>query len=62
MRPLQESGVLSNDLLQLLFPPSLRKLQELHTTFEGYLKQRRIENNNIVQETGDLLLLMVGVH
>ncbi|XP_065085202.1 uncharacterized protein RhoGEF2 isoform X3 [Ochlerotatus camptorhynchus] len=58
MRPLQESGVLSNDLLQLLFPPSLRKLQELHTTFEGYLKQRRIEHNNIVQETGDLLLLM----
>ncbi|XP_021709517.1 uncharacterized protein LOC5577203 isoform X4 [Aedes aegypti] len=47
-----------NDLLQLLFPPSLRKLQELHSTFEGYLKQRRIEHSNIVRETGDLLLLM----
>ncbi|XP_062561039.1 uncharacterized protein LOC134225187 isoform X2 [Armigeres subalbatus] len=47
-----------NDLLQLLFPPSLRKLQELHSTFEGYLKQRRIEHSNIVRETGDMLLLM----
>ncbi|XP_062698767.1 uncharacterized protein LOC109401184 isoform X2 [Aedes albopictus] len=47
-----------NDLLPLLFPPSLRKLQELHSTFESYLKQRRIEHSNIVRETGDLLLLM----
>ncbi|XP_058459868.1 uncharacterized protein LOC131435731 isoform X1 [Malaya genurostris] len=58
MRPLQESGALPNDLLQLLFPPSLRKLQELHTTFEGYLKQRRIEHCNIVREIGDLLMLI----
>ncbi|XP_053684718.1 rho guanine nucleotide exchange factor 11 isoform X2 [Sabethes cyaneus] len=58
MRPLQESGALSLDLLQLLFPPSLRKLQELHTTFESNLKQRRIDHCNIIREIGDLLTLM----
>ncbi|XP_055531941.1 uncharacterized protein LOC129722502 isoform X2 [Wyeomyia smithii] len=58
MRPLQESGALSLDLLQLLFPPSLRKLQELHTTFESNLKQRRIDHCNIIREIGDLLALM----
>ncbi|XP_055598943.1 rho guanine nucleotide exchange factor 11 isoform X3 [Uranotaenia lowii] len=58
MRPLQESGALPNELLQLLFPPSLRKLQELHQTFESNLKQRRTEHCNIVREIGDLLTLM----
>lgn len=58
MRPLQESGALPSELLQLLFPPSLRMLQELHTTFESTLKQRRIDHCNIVRETGDLLTLM----
>ncbi|XP_055625243.1 uncharacterized protein LOC129767952 isoform X2 [Toxorhynchites rutilus septentrionalis] len=58
MRPLQESGALSNELLQLLFPPSLRRLQELHQTFESNLKQRRNDHCNIVQEIGDLLLHM----
>lgn len=59
MRPLQESGALPNELLQLLFPPSLRRLQELHNIFESNLKQRRTEHCNIVREIGDLLTLMV---
>lgn len=58
MRPMQESGALPGELLQLLFPPSLRKLQELHTNFESTLKVRRAEHFHVVREIGDLLTLM----
>jgi Rho guanine nucleotide exchange factor 12 len=58
MRPLQESGVLSGDHLQLLFPPSLQTLKDLHTAFENNLKQRRL-NQPLVGDVGDLLLAMV---
>jgi hypothetical protein len=60
MRPLQESGVLSGDHLQLLFPPSLQTLKDLHTSFENNLKQRRIDHGPLVGDIGDLLLAMVG--
>lgn len=58
MRPMQESGALPTELLTLLFPPSLRRLQELHTTFESTLKARRAEHCHVVREIGDLLTLM----
>ncbi|XP_039440602.1 rho guanine nucleotide exchange factor 11 isoform X3 [Culex pipiens pallens] len=58
MRPMQESGALPAELLILLFPPSLRRLQELHTTFESTLKARRAEHCHVVREIGDLLTLM----
>uniref|UniRef100_A0A8W7P8R0 DH domain-containing protein n=1 Tax=Anopheles coluzzii TaxID=1518534 RepID=A0A8W7P8R0_ANOCL len=58
MRPLQESGALPHDLLNLLFPHSLIHLKDLHTAFELKLKQRRSEHGNIVREIGDLLLTM----
>uniref|UniRef100_A0A1Q3G067 Putative guanine nucleotide exchange factor n=1 Tax=Culex tarsalis TaxID=7177 RepID=A0A1Q3G067_CULTA len=58
MRPMQESGALPTELLTLLFPPSLRRLQELHTTFETTLKARRAEHCHVVREIGDLLTLM----
>lgn len=62
MRPLQESGALPHDLLNLLFPHSLIHLKDLHTAFELKLKQRRSEHGNIVREIGDLLLTMVRVN
>uniref|UniRef100_A0A182JUS3 DH domain-containing protein n=1 Tax=Anopheles christyi TaxID=43041 RepID=A0A182JUS3_9DIPT len=58
MRPLQESGALSHDVLNLLFPHSLIHLKDLHTAFELKLKQRRSEHGNVVREIGDLLLTM----
>lgn len=61
MRPMQESGALPAELLILLFPPSLRRLQELHTTFESTLKARRAEHCHVVREIGDLLTLMVSL-
>ncbi|XP_053668177.1 uncharacterized protein LOC128718580 [Anopheles marshallii] len=58
MRPLQESGALPHELLNLLFPHSLIHLKDLHTAFELKLKQRRNEHANVVREIGDLLLTM----
>ncbi|XP_035903570.1 uncharacterized protein LOC118508143 isoform X2 [Anopheles stephensi] len=58
MRPLQESGALPHELLNLLFPHSLIHLKDLHTAFELKLKQRRSEHGNVVREIGDLLLTM----
>ena len=60
MRPLQESGALNNEYLQLLFPSSLLALKDLHGSFESKLKLRRIEHGSIVKEIGDLLLFMVS--
>ncbi|XP_052839324.1 uncharacterized protein LOC128254332 isoform X1 [Drosophila gunungcola] len=53
--PLYESGLLSQDHLLLLFPPALLSLREIHGAFEQRLKQRRIEQNHIVETLGDLL-------
>ncbi|ETN67114.1 hypothetical protein AND_001084 [Anopheles darlingi] len=58
MRPLQESGALPSELLNLLFPHSLIHLKDLHSAFEFKLKQRRSEHVNVVREIGDLLLSM----
>uniref|UniRef100_A0A182W9L6 DH domain-containing protein n=1 Tax=Anopheles minimus TaxID=112268 RepID=A0A182W9L6_9DIPT len=58
MRPLQESGALPLELLNLLFPHSLIHLKDLHTAFELKLKHRRSEHGNVVREIGDLLLTM----
>lgn len=55
-RPLQESGALNAEHLQLLFPPALLTLRDLHTQFEQQLKQRRHEQNSVVVSLGDLLL------
>lgn len=59
MQPLLHSGVLNNDLLQLLFPPALLTLKDLHGIFATKLKQRRIEHCSLVGDVGDLLLGMV---
>lgn len=58
MRPLQESGVLNGDHLNLLFPPSLLILKDLHGSFEQQLKQRRVEHGPLIGNIGDLLLSM----
>lgn len=58
MRPLQESGALTNEHFSLLFPPSLLVLKDLHSTFEQQLKQRRIDHGQLVGGIGDLLLSM----
>lgn len=58
MRPLAESTALTQDQFNLLFPPSLLVLKDLHSTFEQQLKQRRSENGPLVGEIGDLLLSM----
>lgn len=58
MRPLQESGVLNGDHLNLLFPPSLLVLKDLHGSFEQQLKLRRIDHGPLVGNIGDLLLTM----
>lgn len=58
MKQLQESGALSNDDLQLLFPASLLTLNDLHSAFESNLKQRRIDHGQLVGDIGDLLLVM----
>lgn len=56
-RPLQESGALNAEHLQLLFPPALLTLRDLHSKFEQQLKQRRQEQGNaVVASLGDLLL------
>ncbi|XP_061399926.1 uncharacterized protein LOC133335632 [Musca vetustissima] len=53
--PLQESGLLSQDDLLLLFPPSLLSLRDLHGSFEQKIKQRRIDHSYIVNNIGDIL-------
>ncbi|XP_073811102.1 rho guanine nucleotide exchange factor 2 isoform X2 [Musca autumnalis] len=53
--PLQESGLLTYEDLQLLFPPSLRSLCDLHGSFEQKIKQRRIDHSYIVNNIGDIL-------
>lgn len=58
MRPLQEAGVLNADHLNLLFPPSLLVLKDLHGSFEQQLKQRRNDHGPLVGNIGDLLLTM----
>lgn len=58
MRPLQEANVLSNDDLNLLFPPSLSILKDLHGSFEQQLKQRRQDHGPLLGDIGDLLLVM----
>lgn len=58
MRPLQESSALTLEHFNLLFPPSLLVLKDLHSTFEQQLKQRRSEHGPLVGEIGDLLLSM----
>lgn len=44
------------ELSQLLFPPALVTLRDLHSRFEGQLKQRRVEHMALVGDLGDLLL------
>lgn len=56
MRPLQESSLITSDHLNILFPPSILQLQELHSQFEAKIKLRRQEHEQIVREIGDLLL------
>lgn len=58
MRPLQESGSLNTEHLNLLFPPALLILKDHHSSFEQQLKQRRIEHGSLVGDIGDLLLTM----
>lgn len=58
MRPLQESGALNAEHLNLLFPPALLILKDHHSSFEQQLKQRRIEHGSLVGDIGDLLLAM----
>lgn len=58
MRPLQESNVLNTEDLNLLFPPSLLTLKDLHGSFEQQLKQRRQDHGPLVGDIGDLLLSM----
>ena len=58
MRPLQESGSLNSEHLNLLFPPALLILKDHHSSFEQQLKQRRIEHGSLVNSIGDLLLSM----
>lgn len=58
MRPLQESSALTLEHFNLLFPPSLLVLKDLHSNFEQQLKQRRSDNGPLVGEIGDLLLSM----
>ncbi|XP_055384801.1 uncharacterized protein LOC129614289 [Condylostylus longicornis] len=57
-RPLLESNVLGYDHLQLLFPPVLMQLKELHGSFEAKLKVRRLEDKNVVKSVGDILAEM----
>lgn len=57
MRPLQKQNLLA-DHLQLLFPPALLSLKDLHGSFETQLKQRRTESGSVVGDIGDLLLAM----
>ncbi|XP_017469602.1 PREDICTED: uncharacterized protein LOC108361490 [Rhagoletis zephyria] len=56
--PLQESNLLTQEHLMLLFPPALLSLREIHSTFEQQLKQRRLEHNHVVTHIGDLLSTM----
>lgn len=56
MQPLKQSGHMNPETLHLLFPQSINPLYELHGQFEMGLKQRRIENENIMHEVGDLLV------
>lgn len=58
MLPLQTASVLSPDDLNLLFPPALIMLKELHGTFEQQLKQRRQDHGPLIGDIGDLLLTM----
>lgn len=58
MRPLQESQALTAEHFNLLFPPSLLVLKDLHTSFEQQLKQRRTDHSPLVKTIGDLLLTM----
>lgn len=58
LRPLQESNVLGTELLKALFPSALLLLKEHHSSFEQQLKQRRIDNESLVGNIGDLLLSM----
>lgn len=58
MRPLQEAGVLNPDDLNLLFPPSLLTLKDLHSSFEQQLKQRRQDHGSLLGDIGDILLIM----
>lgn len=58
MQPLQESQLLDADHFNLLFPPSLLVLKDLHTAFERQLKQRRTDQSPLVKTIGDLLLAM----
>lgn len=58
MRPLQEASVLSADELNLLFPPSLLVLKDVHSSFEQQLKQRRQDHGALLGDIGDLLLIM----
>lgn len=53
--PLQDSNLLTQEHLMLLFPSSLSSLCDLHGAFEQKLKQRRLEHNHIVNSVGDLL-------
>ena len=53
--PLQDSNLLTQEHLMLLFPSSLGSLCDLHGAFEQKLKQRRLDHNYIVNSVGDLL-------
>lgn len=58
MRPLQDSAALTQEHFNLLFPPSLLALKDLHSNFEQQLKQRRNDHGPLVGDIGDLLLSM----
>ncbi|XP_031622413.1 uncharacterized protein LOC116340198 isoform X2 [Contarinia nasturtii] len=58
MRPLQDSSALTVEHFNLLFPPSLLVLKDLHRNFKQQLEQRRGDQEPLVEEIGDLLLSM----
>lgn len=60
LRPLQESGALNPEHLNLLFPPALLILKDHHSQFEQQLKQRRHEHASVVTAIGDLLVSVFG--
>lgn len=62
MQPLKQSGHMNHDVLNLIFPPSINPLYELHGQFELGLKQRRVENDNVMGEVGDLLVSLFDGH
>lgn len=57
MHPLRKNQLLVENL-QLLFPPALTDLRNLHGAFEFQLRTRRQEQEAVIGDIGDLLLAM----